>query len=184
MRSSHRILLVGFLALMFVTPSGSSKDAASAGQVPVLSRPGAAAGANRWAEAAHELAGKIAARVAPDAAILLTIRNISSLGADEAAEARRALRAELGRAGLRLVSSPRARSTGPSRGAGGTRETVRVLITLSENSQGYIWVAEVAEKGEAEAAPEVLMVEAARSGAAQPVRSPVSLAVRKTLVWE
>jgi len=171
---------------MFVAASGGSNVApARAAQVLAATHPDAEGGAHPWSDPAHELAGKIATRVDSSAAILLTVRNMSSLGADEAAEAHRALRAELRREGLRLVSSSRAglaESGGRARGK--RREPDRVLVTLSENSQGYLWVAEIVRATEQNAAPDVTMVEAARSREAQPAPSPVSLVIRKVLVWE
>src|SRR6266516_1191186 len=184
MRSSRRILRC--LVLMFVAASGGSNVApARAAQVLAATHPDAEGGAHPWSDPAHELAGKIATRVDSSAAILLTVRNMSSLGADEAAEAHRALRAELRREGLRLVSSSRAELTESGGRAGGKRrEPDRVLVTLSENSQGYLWMAEIVRATEQNAEPDVTMVEAARSREAQPARSPVSLVIRKLLVWE
>src|SRR3989475_503530 len=184
MRSSRRILRC--LVLMFVAASGSSNVVpARAAQVLAATHPDTEAGARPWSDPAQELARKISTRVDSSAAILLTIRNISSLGTDEAAEARRALRTELRRAGLRLVSSPRAALIeSRSRAGAKRREPDRVLVTLSENSQGYLWVAEIVRATEQNAAPDVTMVEVARLREAQPARSPVSLVVRKLLVWE
>src|SRR6266700_3359769 len=177
MRSSRRILRC--LVLMFVAAAGGGNVApARAAQVLAATHPDAEAGGDAWRDPAHELAGKIGTRVDSSASILLTVRNMSSLGADEVAEARRALRAELRREGLRLVSSSRAVLTESGGTAGRKRrEPDRVLVTLSENSQGYLWVAEIVRATEQNAAPEVTMVEVARSRETQPARSPVSLVI-------
>jgi len=175
MRSSRRILRC--LVLMFVAASGSSSVVpARAAQVLAATHPGAETSAHPWSGPAQELARKTSTRVDARAAILLTVRNMSSLGADEAAEVRRALRTELRREDLQLVSSPRA--------GGKRREPDHVLVTLSENSQGYLWVAEIVRATEQNAALDVTMVEVARAKEAQPARSPVSLVIRKLLVWE
>src|SRR5438552_2766143 len=167
MRSSRRILRC--LVLMFLAASGSSSAVpARAAQVLAVTHPDAETGAHPWSGPAQELARKISTRVDARAAILLTVRNMSSLGADEAAELRRE--------GLQLVSSPRA--------GGKRREPDHVLVTLSENSQSYLWVAEIVRATEQNAALDVTMVEVARAKEAQPARSPVSLVIRKLLVWE
>ena len=162
---------------MFVAASGSSSVVpARAAQLLAATHPGAETSAHPWSGPAQELARKISTRVDARAAILLTVRNMSSLGADEAAEVRRALQTELRREDLHLVSSPR---------AGGKRhEPDHVLVTLSENSQGYLWVAEIVRATEQNAALDVTMVEVARLKEAQSAPSPVSLVIRKVLVWE
>jgi hypothetical protein len=81
------------------------------------------------AESARSLARKIAAALAPGEKAELSVRNGSSMPASEFAPARQALEAEL-------------------RGHG----TVAVNVTLSENSGGYLWVAEIVRAGKREAA--------------------------------
>ena len=79
-----------------------------------------------WNDGVKALAEKIAAAVKPSRAISLAIKNISSLGASELEAVRAALETELTGRGLQLGSA----------GA-------RVEVTLSENVEGYVWVAEV-----------------------------------------
>ncbi len=79
-----------------------------------------------WNDGVKALAEKIAAAVKPSRAISLEVNNISSLGSSEVEAIRAALETELTGRGLQLGSA----------GAG-------VEVTLSENVESYIWVAEV-----------------------------------------
>jgi len=97
---------------------------------------------------------------------------------------RRALRSELRRQGLRLVRPAKAGITNAARGDGGRiNEPARVVVTLSENTEGYLWVAEI-RRSSAQGAPEVTMIEVGHPSLAEAGRPSASLAIRKTLVWE
>ena len=118
-------------------------------------------------------------------ALTLTVRNVSSLRADETAEVRRALAAELRHQGVRLVASRQSRGKALAPGADRrSHEPDRVLVTLSENVQGYLWVAQIQRSTEKNEAPEVIMLETLRPQSGLPTRAPVSLVVLKALVWE
>jgi hypothetical protein len=106
--------------------------------------------------AARELARKVAA-VAGRQDVALTVRNASALSEAEVAQVGRALEAEL-----------RAR---PARTGA---ERVPVNVTLSENIQTYLWVAEIG--------PEVVMQSVARPTA--PAASPAPVTIQKKLLWE
>jgi len=80
-------------------------------------------------DGARQLAAKIAAALSPGEAVALNVRNLSSLGPVNVTAIRRSLEAELQGRGIRLVPT----SVGP----------VEVTVTLAENSQGPVWVAEV-----------------------------------------
>lgn len=88
---------------------------------------------SNWNDAAGMLARKIFVPIGPQVYVTLTVRNLSSLGDNDIAEVRRALRAQLHSLGIRLVSAKRA--------------SAELRVTLSENLPGYLWVAEV-RKGE------------------------------------
>lgn len=120
-----------------------------------------ASGANSWNDAAGELAHKIASHTGTPAGMALSVRNLSSLGDSDVAEVRRALRAQLRGLGLRSVARQRA--------------TVEVRVTLSENSQGYLWVAEI-QRGETR---EVKMISVPRMKGGAPVASAETLVIRK-----
>jgi hypothetical protein len=84
-------------------------------------------------DAARELAKKIMQTLAPVEELALKVRNISSLSATQAVEARRALETALRSNGARLTEK---------------REgAAKVLVTLSENQGNYLWVAEI-QRGE------------------------------------
>ena len=91
----------------------------------------------------------------------LTVRNLSSLGDSDVAEVRQALRSQLRGLGWRSVARQRA--------------TVEVRVTLSENSQGYLWVAEI-RRGESQ---EVKMISVPRVKSVAPVASAETLVIRK-----
>jgi hypothetical protein len=156
-------------------------------QAPAAPRPGDGPGPDAWGDAVRELAARIVSRIGVHATLTLTVRNLSSLGADEASEVRSALRAELRHQGVRLVVPEQAQGrdlTAPTAKRG---RPDRAVVTLSENVQGYLWVAEIRPsrvKPEDSGTPEVVMLEVMRSGKRQPVQAPTSLALRKSLVWE
>jgi hypothetical protein len=121
------------------------------------------AAAADWSQPAGQLAREIAAITGPGAATL-TVRNASSLPAGEVQVIRRALETQLRAGGVRVVT------------ANGAAE---VRVTLSEDLQGYVWVAEVQQGSDTR----VAMVSAARAQAAgTAARSPV-MSLRKTLLW-
>ncbi len=117
-------------------------------------------------DAARELAGKITATLAPGEAVVLNLRNLSSLTAPEVAVVRHALEAKLQSRGVRLVQD--------------SASHVEIRVTLSENFEGYLWVAEFA-RGET---PAVAMVALARPAAAGRSRASSALVIQKELVWE
>src|SRR5258705_8476973 len=80
-------------------------------------------------DSAKELAGKIAAEVPVGESTSIVMRNISSLPPDEFASVEQLLKAEL--ENLKV----RAATTGPF--------TVNLRITLSENTKGLLWSAEI-----------------------------------------
>lgn len=79
-----------------------------------------------WNDGVKALAEKIVAAVKPSRAISLQIKNISSLGAADVEAIRPALEEELRGRGFQLGSSGSA-----------------VEVTLSENVEGYVWVAKI-----------------------------------------
>lgn len=85
-------------------------------------------------DSSRELARKIAAALEPREAVAMTVRNASSLAPADVATVRRALESALRGAGFTLAAEAPA----------------SVTVTLSENAQGLVWIAEVrrAEKRE------------------------------------
>jgi len=121
--------------------------------------------ASDWRVAEEQLARKIAAATGPGA-VALGLLNRSSLGRPDVEEIRRGLLTELATVGVRFVNADQAAAA--------------VQVTLSENLQDYVWVAEV-HQGNNEAA--VVMVVTARAGRAAVEHSAAPLMIHKTLLW-
>jgi hypothetical protein len=83
----------------------------------------------QWDASAAELARKIIARTGMRGAMTLEVKNQSSLVESDAGEIRTALLVQLRAQGARVLKS--------------RRPIAHVLITLSENLQAYLWVAEI-----------------------------------------
>lgn len=111
--------------------------------------------ADQIEDAAHALALKIAAHLAPQERAHLVVRNISDLPAPDAARARAKLEAAL-----------------PKRSR--AKSVVDVSLTFSENTAGYLWVAEI-HKGEVE-----MVAVSTNTVSAAPDRQLLA----KRLLWE
>jgi hypothetical protein len=85
-----------------------------------------------WVNRVGTLAGQIAEAVRPSKAISLEVRNISSLGAADVAMIRRGLQQELSRRGIPIEA-----------------DGLDVKVTLSENIERFVWIAEVRRKDKA-----------------------------------
>ena len=121
--------------------------------------------AGDWHGSEEQLARKIAGATGPGA-IALEVVNRSSLARPDLEVIRRGLLAELAALGVRPVNADQAAAT--------------VEVTLSENLQNYVWVAEI-HQGNNEAT--VVMVSAPRSGPVAVERPAAALTIRKTLLW-
>ncbi len=125
-----------------------------------------AASADATAVAARELADKITATTGPLENVLATFRNRTSLGALEAEEAFRTVEKELRVKGIRLT--------------GESEATVRITVTLSENPETYLWVAEI----QRDAAHDLVMVEQTRELRAPESGPAINLELRQKLLIE
>jgi hypothetical protein len=125
--------------------------------------------AGPWDNAAAELAGKIVSHLAPRATMALEVKNQSSLDARAAEEITQSLQAALRARGMRVVKS--------------SRPQAQVVVTVSENIQGLVWVAEITRATLPESAPDVVIVEAARPSAESVAPPAETLVLRKTLVY-
>jgi len=121
--------------------------------------------ASQWQAPEAQLARKIAAATGPGA-VAFTLSNHSSLGQAEVKEIQAGLLSELAVLGVHAVSPEQAAAT--------------VDVTLSENLQSYVWVAEVREGG-GEAT--VVMVTTPRPASAGLERPSSPMAIRKLLLW-
>ncbi len=160
MQFSRRILLpMGssfFVAIL--VPSAAPGAQLTPNRVP--------AARDTWTEAAGELAAKILTHVAPPLTATISQRNISSLGEDKVLQIRRALRSELRRRGLLLSGSKQA--------------AVEIQVTLSENVEGYIWVAEIRNGS----SHDIAMIAVARPEAGPPRSVAEPLNIRKIRIYE
>ncbi len=128
-----------------------------------------------WNDAAEALAAKILEHMTSGNALALTVKNISSLGDDDVGQVRRALRAKLRSHRARLTSS--------------TQANADVLVTLSENAEGYLWIAEVRDHASPSVAGEdvaiaVVMVSVARPNPAERRPAAEPLSIRKTRIYQ
>jgi hypothetical protein len=121
--------------------------------------------AGDWRAPVEQLARKIAAATGPGA-VALDVSNKSSLSRTDAEEIRRGLTSELGGLGVRLVNADQAAAS--------------IRVSLSENLQDYVWVAEI-HQGNNE--PSVVMVTAPRPGSGAVEHPAIALTIRKTLLW-
>jgi len=118
-----------------------------------------------WTSTEQELARKITATTGPGA-IALEVVNRSSLSKQETDEIGRGLRGQLESLGARTVKPEQAAAT--------------VVVSLSENPQNYVWVAEI-HQGASDFS--VVMVSTPRADAPAFVREAPSLTIRKTPLW-
>jgi hypothetical protein len=123
-------------------------------------------GADTWTEAARQLARKILAHTGFQKAAVLTVRNMSSLRDDDLVAIRLALQAELRHLGARLTDK------GPV--------AAEIQVTLSENAQGYLWIAEIRNRD----SREVTMIPVSRLQPETVPPNPASLVIRKTRIFE
>jgi hypothetical protein len=71
-----------------------------------------------------------------------SFRNVSSLSPDEAERARAAILKEIRAQGLRIIEND-GRATSPEQQSSAQQSNTQIQITLSENVDGYLWVAEI-----------------------------------------
>jgi hypothetical protein len=120
-----------------------------------------------WNDGVKTLAEKIAAAVKPSRAISLEIKNISSLGGSEVEAVRVGLEEELTSRGLQLRSSG-----------------VAVEVTLSENFESYIWVAEIRRNGKEEIPQRVAILPVPIVPAQSSRKKQERLVLAASLVWQ
>jgi hypothetical protein len=129
----------------------------------ILLLTGVAASGQRLDGPVQGLAQKIAAALKPHAPVALSLRNVSSMSAVDTAATQVAMERELRALGL----------TVGDRGPDGNE----VQVTLSENSRGFVWVAEI-RTGDTRA---IAIEETPKP---QPASGATSMAIEKKLVLE
>ncbi|MBV9480860.1 MAG: hypothetical protein JO249_08910 [Acidobacteria bacterium] len=121
--------------------------------------------ASIWSAPEKELASKVEAVTGPGAVSLL-VRNRSSLAQADVNSIHAELRAQFEGAGMQLVTAEQAAAS--------------VEVTLSENIQSYLWVAQIQQGNNS---PAVVMVLVARAGPAIIVPEAAPLAIAKIELW-
>lgn len=119
-----------------------------------------------FADAARKLADKAVAVLGPLEHIEFAFRNLASLDMEQAAEAGKTVENELRSRGFQL--------------AGESEATAKVRVTLSENLQNYIWVAEMS-RGQVHEQAMVVQIRPQKAGAAA---EPLRLAIQAKLIFE
>jgi hypothetical protein len=154
-------------------PNAQAVPPGVASQNPSAATPAPTA-AEIWNEAAGALAAKILEHLTSGNALALTVKNISSLGDDDVAQVRRALRSQLRSRQARLTASKQANAD--------------VQVTLSENTEAYLWIAEIRDHSFPRAPGEdtgnpVVMVSIARTSVDDRHPTAEPLSIRKTRVY-
>ena len=173
MRASGRIFfsLHGFLffSLILVPIQISHGQTASAATASRLSTQDAqqAGVPDKWNDAVKTLAGKIAVAVKPSRVISLDVKNISSLGSAEVEAIREALAAELTSRGIRLASGE-----------------PRVDVTLSENTERYVWVVALRREGNHDGDSNVEIISGLKTPDEPSIQSKESLLLSRRLIWQ
>ncbi len=121
--------------------------------------------ASDWGPAEQELARKIAAATGP-AAIAFDVVNRSSLSNKDADEIGRGLRTQVEALGLRVVKPEQAAAT--------------VVVSLSENLQNYVWLAEIHQGAEEYS---VAMTSAPRQSPPGFLHEAAAMTIRKLPLW-
>jgi hypothetical protein len=124
----------------------------------------AAAPETAWAGASARLAKEIVNISGPGTAAL-TIRNQSGIANDEVAAIRRGIEAQLHVNGVQIRSAENAATT--------------IAVTLSENLQGWLWMAEVTQGSDTR----IAMVAVPRTGAAAVMTAGPAMTLKKMLVY-
>jgi hypothetical protein len=126
----------------------------------------AAARAQTALEAASELARRIVVSTGPRRAITLKVRNVSSLQETDVTAVLGALENELQSHGIRL--------------GGEAPAEVEVIVTISENAGGFLFVAQIRQND----AEQVAVVPFVRAGGAANPAQPEMVRLEHTVMWE
>jgi len=162
--STHNAVYNSRIPEMPVLPSRFPRVAGPLLMVLVLLH-AAVAWAGNWDGVEEQLAAKIAA-VAGPGAVAVNLSNRSSLSRTDADEIRRGLLTQLAALGVRFVNAEQAAAT--------------VQVSLSEDLQNYVWVAEI-RQGANESS--IVMVSLPRPETQPVAHEAAPLTLRKTPLW-
>jgi len=118
-----------------------------------------------WNEAARELAHQIAEKVGSPSNVSLAVKNTSPLSGSDVAEIRHTVEAQFNSSGLRIVKPD--------------QSVADVQLTLSQNVQGWLWVAEIRHGNNSDA---VLIPVFTRQAPPLPGVSS-TMTLHKTFLW-
>lgn len=118
-----------------------------------------------WSAPERQLANKISSVTGPGA-VSFEFINQSSLARADTDSIQNAVRAQLSAAGVRFVAAEQAAAT--------------VQVTLSENIQSYVWVAQI-QQGTNQ--PVIEIVSLAKAEPTTPIHEPAVLLIRKIQLW-
>lgn len=121
--------------------------------------------------AARAFERKIAGKLKPGQSVTLSLQNMSSLSPDETALVRKELEMELRAQGLPVKANGR---------KSGEEGVAEIRVTLAENSQGLLWVAEIGQ-GENRA---VVMQEVARTAKPESATNIPAMLLRSEKILE
>jgi len=128
------------------------------------------------ADAARQLAERLAGTLQPREALALTVRNLTSLNAADIAEVRRRLEEDLTARGFSFGAGRSGASSTPE----GAKPPTGIRLTVSENLEGFLLILEVAGRDLTLLQPVPSRPLAnARSMSDRPM-----ISIRKELVWE
>jgi hypothetical protein len=164
-RATHHAVYNSLIAEMRIPSSGCRSRVHSFFFFLICLFWGSVGLATDWNPPAQELARKIAGVVGPGN-VGLSVANLSSLLPKETEDIDRNLRVQLASLAVHAV--------GPS------QATTSAEVTLSENAQGYLWVAVVRR---AQTEPAIVMVSVARPETSTPIQDLPPVSLRKTLLW-
>jgi hypothetical protein len=107
---------------------------------PAFSAQAPAASVEDWSAAAQTFERKIAEKLKPGQSVTLSLQNMSSLSPDETALVRKDIEMEWRAQGRQVKANGRKAATASEEGV------AEIRVTLAENSQGLLWVAEIRQQ--------------------------------------
>jgi len=131
------------------------------------------------ADAARQLAAKIAAALQPREALVLTVRNISSLNAADTAEVRRALEADLTARGFYFVTGRSGVPRAPA-AVEDAKPLTEICLTFSENLEGFLLIVDVPGRDLALMQP----VPSRPLAVTRSMNDRPTVSIQKELIWE
>jgi hypothetical protein len=173
MRASGRIVFSLLALLFFLSFSFPIRHACAQSANPASSQISAQAAVpsqalpTAWSDGVKGLTEKIAAAVKPARAISLEVKNISSLSVTDVEAIQKGIEADLSSHGLRIGSAD-----------------ADVEVTISENADGYVWVAETRRNIRQETSTKVAIVSVPKTTLNPANDKGASLVLSKRLIWE